>query len=138
MTKPSLGSSLFVAFSLGGCATKPDIQDPPPPAEDTHAAISADLVKLRELDVFSVGHIIRDLPAEATGCYFDDIGGLPCPGWEDEVAAADAALRPRLDKLVAAAVSAVSRPDPAYVMDQARVTADLAALRALKVVEVGE
>jgi len=106
--------------------------------EEIHQAISADLAKLRELDVFFVGGVIRDLPAEATACYFDDIGGLPCPGWEDEVAAADAKLRPSLDKLVEGAVAAVARIDSAYVMNQERVATELAALRSLQIVEIGE
>ena len=142
MSKQTLGSSLVLALGLGGCTTTeqttPPIDEPDPDYAETHQAIAEDLTRLRELDVFVVGHIIRDLPAEATGCYFDDIGGLPCPGWEDEVVAADTKLRPRLHDLVTTSIAAAASSDPTFVMNEDRVAADLAALRALEIVEVGE
>ncbi len=88
--------------------------------------------------MFSVGGILRDLPSEATACYFDDIGGRACPGWEDEVAAADAKTAPKLAAFVATATGAVTDTDPAYVMDQDRIAGDLAVLRGLQILQVGE
>ncbi|MSP25450.1 MAG: hypothetical protein EXR75_09855 [Myxococcales bacterium] len=103
-----------------------------------HEAIRVDLDRLRALEVFYVGGIVRDLPSEATGCYFDDIGGLPCPGWEDEVAASDAEQAPRLRWLGDTAEAAVGGVEPAKAVDGASVALALETLRALAIVEVGE
>jgi hypothetical protein len=142
-TTISSSTGIAVAIGLSGCAADPPRANPPTPDPSsvaaTHAAIHTDLDRLRALDVFTVGGVVRDLPSEATSCYRDDIGGLPCPGWEDAVHAADAANEPRLATLVGTAEgAAASAVDPAYAMDTQRVGDDLAALRALQIVEIGE
>ena len=46
---------------------------------------------LAELDVFEVGELILDVPAEAFSCY-----GWPCPEWADEIAEAQEEASVRL------------------------------------------
>jgi hypothetical protein len=98
---------------------------------DALAAVDENLQRLRNLAVFELGDLIVDLPAEATNCY-----GLPCPGSEDEILAAqtDAALR--LANFADAAETAVASSYSAYACFS-RVDANLEALRALAIVEVG-
>jgi hypothetical protein len=98
------------------------------------AAEQADLERLAALEVFSVGRLLAQYPVGAMNCY-----GL-CPGFEDEIAAANELSGERLAALsehveTALEANAAVEPD---VCEQAAIEANLAALRALEVVEVGE
>ena len=91
------------------------------------AEVDANLARLASLDVFEVGQLLVQAPEGAYNCYG------PCPEFEDEIAAArqDAAVRLAsfTERAMAAEPEAGDNPDPA---------GDLAALRALQVVAIGE
>jgi hypothetical protein len=92
--------------------------------------IDANLERLRALQVVEIKGLIVDREGETGNCY-----GLPCPGDAPSVEArGKAALR--LQKLVEVAEFAIDvEYVPAACID--RVDANLAALRALAIVEVG-
>ncbi len=94
----------------------------------------ADLDQLAALEVFSVGAMLARYPAGALGCY-----GV-CPGLEDEVAQANEVASERLALLSERAVAAVEASEAveAAAYEQAAIEANLASLRALEVIEVGE
>ncbi|MFV8755242.1 hypothetical protein ACNOYE_32230 [Nannocystaceae bacterium ST9] len=94
----------------------------------------ADLDQLAALAVFEVGPMLARYPAGAFNCY-----GV-CPGLEDEIAEANEAAGERLAalaELAGAALEAEPASEP-EVCEQATIDANLAALRALEIVEVGE
>jgi hypothetical protein len=76
-----------------------------------------------------VGELIVKLPEEATNCYG------PCPGSEDEIARAKEEAAERLQSFTDIAEAAAKSPAK-EACDQATIDANLAALRALEVVEV--
>jgi hypothetical protein len=92
------------------------------------ARVDENLERLRALQVFEVGEMIVDLPAEASNCYG------PCPGSEAAIAAANEAAALRLDEVVAVAEVAVDEPG-SYLCTEL-VDENLELLRALEVVEV--
>jgi hypothetical protein len=132
---------LMVAGVLGGCgAADPAPATPtlPMTAMTATAPRAADesLARLRALGVLTVGEMMVERPAEAFNCYG------PCPGSEPIIARAELAAAARLDAFVRAADAAVeaarapgATPTPG-ACDDAAVDANLAALRALRVVEV--
>lgn len=147
-------TAMIVAGALGGCGAAVDVA---PGAATTSAPVtvpttaslttpglaraqtpprSADesLARLRSLEIFSVGAMVWEQPAEAFNCYG------PCPGSERVIARAEAAGAARLDAFTAAAVTA-SRDavtNHAGACDATAIEANLQALRALRVVEVGD
>jgi hypothetical protein len=133
MNKTVSGVSLALGL-LGGCTAA----GPAEPVEITGSNAQesqVDLERLRALQVFHVGQLVLELPAEATACY-----GLPCPGWEDRVAREVATQMPRLDRLTAKAeaLRASVHVDFAYAdLDTAQVERDLQTLRDLHIIQVG-
>jgi hypothetical protein len=135
---------------LLGCAGEPldtaeldtSLQEP---AEDPTAMTSAvigersaedqaHLDQLAALEVFTVGNMLARYPMGALNCY-----GV-CPQFEAEIAQANVQASERLAALAehsAAAIQANATVDPGVCEPEA-IEANLAALRALEVVEVGE
>lgn len=99
-----------------------------PRAELAH--VDEHLARLRALEVIEVGALIVDLPQEAYACY-----GLPCPGSEAVVAAAKEHAAVRLASFTSAAVTAAATPLH-NACEKASIDANLAALKALKIVEL--
>jgi hypothetical protein len=94
----------------------------------------ADLDQLAALEVFAVGGLLARYPVGAMNCY-----GV-CPQFEDEVAQANVEAGERLATLVdhvGVALESEAAIEPG-VCEQAAIDANLAALRALEIVEVGE
>jgi hypothetical protein len=96
------------------------------------AAIDENLARLRSLDVFEVGDLIVQMPAEALNCY----GAKPCAGSESAVAAARAVAAERLATFTNEVVKAAAMPYDSYACE-AHVDINLDALRALNVVDIG-
>jgi hypothetical protein len=96
------------------------------------AAIDENLARLRALDVFEVGDLVVQMPAEALNCY----GPKPCAGSESAVAGARAAAAERLVTFTDAVVKAAASPDDSYACE-AHIDTNLDALRTLRVVEIG-
>lgn len=92
------------------------------------ARVDENLERLRALDVFEVGQLIVDMPAEAFNCYG------PCPGSEALILAAQEEAALRLDELVPAAEAAIGTPS-SYLCTEL-IDENLEALRALEIVEV--
>jgi len=118
--------------AIAGCTTSASTPPANGPSEDQAAALARvdeNLARLHALNVFDVGEMIVQLPQEATSCYG------PCPGSEPliEQAKGEAALR--LDDFVAAAEPA-AKTVTADACAQPTIDANVAALNALKVVEV--
>ena len=138
-------SHRFLAMTLGalaGCASSPGMEAgalPPEvtaPTTPTAAAVHVDenLAHLRALQVFEVGALVVESPREAFSCYG------PCPGAEAAVAHARETAAERLARFTAAAEAAAAHPPetPAPgACERQAIDANLAALRALRVVEVG-
>jgi hypothetical protein len=106
-----------------------------PTTEDHAAAVAAideNLARLQALDVFEVGELMFEMPAEAINCY----GPKPCAGSEAAVAAARGIAAERLVAFTDSVVAAAATPYDSYACD-ANVDTNLDALRALQVVEVG-
>lgn len=98
------------------------------------AADQANLDQLAALEVFTVGGMLARYPIGALNCY-----GV-CPQFEAEVAQANAQASERLAELAehsAAAIQANATVEPGACEPEA-IETNLAALRALEVVEVGE
>jgi uncharacterized protein YceK len=97
-------------------------------------AVDESLARLRALEVFTVGAMQWQEPAEAFNCYG------PCPGSEVAIARAQAAGAARLDAFTRAAEVAArdTAADHANACEPATIAANLDALRALRVVEVGD
>jgi hypothetical protein len=123
-------------------------QDPAPPfvefvpsIEQSEAleVVDANLERLANLQTFSVGELISDVPDEAYGAY-----GLPREDWQAvfEAAEADAAVKlAELTEQSEQAVDAMYRDGDAIDEDacaEAAIDANLGALRALQVVAVGQ
>lgn len=127
---------LALALTLAACA---HTQSVGPAGNDDAivgdpATIEGNLQRLVDLEVFAVGSLVLDVPDEAYHCYG------PCPGWEDEIAEAEAAVADRLQRFADAAVAAAAAPeDPgAYaVFDEQAVAEDIAALASLEIVQIG-
>src|SRR5689334_10093529 len=95
--------SAGVAFAVGllGCAgVEPSMPPAPEPvATDPlaiHAAIRADIDRLKALDVFVVGDLVMNLPASAYSCY----GLCKDAATQEAVAKEEARQAPRLAALV--------------------------------------
>ena len=131
-----------VLFSLAalttGCATLsngPDAATYGDPGAESNPAeiydgvddIETNLARLANLDVFEVGELIVDMPAEAFNCYG------PCPGAEVAIAEAEADAAERLGAFTAAAIDAVNAPE-----SDADVAKALEELRSLQIVGIGE
>lgn len=95
--------------------------------------VDINLEILDDLDVFEVGGLILDVPAEAFSCY-----GLPCPDWADEIAAAEQEASVRLAAFTEIAVDAIYGVSSAYPFPESRIGWHLDALRGLEVVEIGD
>jgi hypothetical protein len=98
------------------------------------AEVQADLEQLAALQVFEVGSLLARYPEGAFNCY-----GV-CPEFEDAVAQANEHAAERLATLVEQVSSAIAanttvEPD---TCEQAAIEANLAALRALETIEVGQ
>lgn len=122
-----------VDTSLQEPVDDPDLITMPASGPRTSAE-QADLDQLAALEVFAVGGLLARYPAGAMNCY-----GV-CPGFEDEVAQANEVACERLATLaehVDAAIAANAAVEP-DACEQAAIEANLAALRALEIVEVGE
>jgi len=90
----------------------------------------SDLHRLAQLDIVSVGRLVEDYPEGAMNCYG------PCPGFEDEIAEADARQAARLAELVDIAREAASVTLDLEQCTVAVVDENLAALDGLDIVEV--
>ena len=129
---------LALTFALAACAHTSAIGPAGNDGDDAvvgdPATIEGNLQRLADLEVFTVGSLVLDVPDEAFNCYG------PCPEWEDEIAAAEAAAAARLELFVdAAEVGAENSEVPsAYAsFDADAVAADLATLASLEIVTVG-
>jgi hypothetical protein len=113
----------------------PTANGPAPSTPESTAAVVAideNLARLRALDVFEVGELIVEMPAEALNCY----GPKPCAGSEPAVAAARTTAAERLVAFTESVVAAAAKPYDSYACD-ANIDVNLEALRSLRVVEVG-
>ncbi len=138
-------STIALALTLAGCsaqaingsATAKDVETRHESGgtEAPHNAVATadpvrdvdeNLARLAALDVFEVGQLIVEEPASASNCYG------PCEGYEEDLAKAEAAAAARLAKFTDRAVKAEAAGESEVDPD-----ADLAALRALEVVEIG-
>ena len=122
-----------LALALGtaaGCG--PDAAEAAPPAAEIQEVTStltaaASIDKLRALQVFEVGELILKNPSELYACY-----SLPCPG-------TDAARQAhRVATLATKAVAAAAKAAPAGACADGQIDANLTALRALKILKVGD
>jgi hypothetical protein len=96
-------------------------------------AVQADLEQLAALEVFEIGSLLARYPDGALNCY-----GV-CPEFEDEIAQANELAAERLAALAERVATAVAEDDAvANACEQATIDANLEALRALEVVEVGQ
>jgi hypothetical protein len=96
------------------------------------AAIDENLAKLRALEIFEVGDLIAEMPAEALNCY----GPKPCAGSEPAVDAARATAAERLTSFTGHVLAAAATPYDSYACE-ANIEVNLEALRSLRVVDVG-
>jgi hypothetical protein len=94
--------------------------------------VDANLTRLEDLEIFEVGELIVNAPAEAFNCYG------PCPGFETAEADAKAESAVRLAALVDIAEVAAGLPIDEKDCDAATIDANLEALEALGIVEVGD
>jgi hypothetical protein len=121
--------------ALAGCTVPVAGSSHPAPGEpaqgtaDPLAHVDENLARLQALDVFTVGQLVVDLPAEAYSCYG------PCPGSQPAIAAAQTKAATRLAELADSAEKAVSSPVP-DACAQPTIDANLAALAALRIVGV--
>lgn len=134
--KPVFLLALGAFGALTGCAVAPvdgaHAPAAPPTVSPDPAAlehVDANLARLRALDVFEVGQLVVDLPAEASNCYG------PCPGSEPIIAAAKVKAATRLAALTEVAVTAAAAA-PASACAMPAVDDNLAALQALRIVGV--
>jgi hypothetical protein len=127
---------LLTVGVLAGCTVSPVESVRPatgsaPGTVDPSATdhIDANLARLNALDVFEVGQLIVDLPAEAYACYG------PCPGSEPAIAQAKAKAATRLAELADTAEKGAATP-AADSCAQPAIDRNLAALQALRIVSV--
>lgn len=123
-----------LAIGLTACAgdgaSGPPVVDIDP--QSAVAKVDENLARLQALEVVSVGNLVLDVPEEAMNCYG------PCPGWEDEIAAARAASAVRLDHMVQVAEPAAATPETnGNACEQASIDANVAVLRGLGIVDIG-
>ena len=125
-------TALVLTLAFVACAHGPSpggASDPNDEATAPHT-VEENLRRLTDLDVFEVGALVLDVPDEAFNCYG------PCPGWEDEIEAAEAAAADRLELFADAAEAAAAVPSTA-AYDEEDVADDLASLAALEIVQIG-
>lgn len=140
-------TTLVLTFgALTGCAAKAEPAPPAAPVEATAtpdsspveaakpepaavAQVDDNLARLRALSVVEVGALVIDAPEGAYSCYG------PCPQFAGQIAAAKAKSAGRLERLVTAAAAATPDPSPASC-EQATIDRNVAALQALRIVEV--
>lgn len=123
--------------ALTGCAGGGTKSEPAPVTADAAkasapaapAGVDENLARLRGLAVFEVGVLMVDAPDGAYACYG------PCPQFKDEIAAAEAHAAGRLGRLVEVAAKATADAS-AESCAAATIERNLAALRALKIVDV--
>jgi len=92
--------------------------------------VGDELQRLVELNIVHVGQLVRDYPEGAMNCYG------PCPGFEDEIAEADARQAARLQQLVDIATEVSSVTLNSYSCSVEVIDENLAALDGLDIVEV--
>jgi hypothetical protein len=124
----SLRRSFAALLLAGACAGSPA----PEPVEDALARVDLNLERLQALEVMTVGDLVLDVPDEAVSCYGT------CPGWEEEVAAARQRSAERLEHMAAIAEEAVATPSGDDACAQEAIDANLAVLRDLGIVEIGQ
>lgn len=105
-----------------------------PATGELTSEVQADLEQLAALEVFEVGSLLARYPDGALNCY-----GV-CPEFEEAVAQGNAQAAERLAALVERVSSAITanaavEPD---ACEQATIDANLEALRALEIVDVGQ
>jgi hypothetical protein len=112
----------------------PRIADPTPTRGDVDVVdqIDLNLARLEALEIFEVGELIVDVPAEAYNCYG------PCPGFENAEADAIELSAQRLADFADLAENAAAQPTSDLVCDDATNDANLDALDALGIVQVGD
>jgi hypothetical protein len=123
---------LALAVGLGGgCAVGLTPGSGSDPAQ-VNASITQSIDRLRALQIFDVGPLILNLPAEATACY-----NLPCPGsgWEQAYDDERARQAPRLAKLADIA-EGVAKNASASVGDPGQAAAAAQAISGLRIIEV--
>ena len=101
--------------------------DPQVAVDDIHE----NLALLENLDVFSVGQLLLDVPNEAFNCYG------PCPDWEDEIAEAELEAASRLSVFADLALEASACVSVPYPFPEDRIDSNLEALRDLEIVGIG-
>jgi hypothetical protein len=125
--------------ALAGCTIPvagsghPVTGDPPQATADPLAHVDENLARLQALDVFTVGQLVVDLPAEAHSCYG------PCPGSQPAIDAAKTRAATRLAELADTAEKVVSSAAVAVgpsTCETPAIDANLAALSALRIVGV--
>jgi hypothetical protein len=94
--------------------------------------IDANLERLAALEIFEVGQLIVDIPEEAYNCYG------PCPGFENAEADAIAESAQHLADLADLAECAAAWATSEDACDATTIDANLKALDALGIVEVGQ
>ena len=93
--------------------------------------IQENLALLENLDVFSVGQLLLDVPSEAFNCYG------PCPEWKDEIAEAEIEAASRLAVFADLALEASTGVSILHPFPEERIDSNLEALRDLEIVEIG-
>jgi hypothetical protein len=93
--------------------------------------VQENLALLENLDVFSVGQLLLDVPGEAFNCYG------PCPEWKDEIAEAEIEAASRLAVFADLALEASAGVSTSNPFPEERIDENLEALRDLEIVEVG-
>lgn len=125
----------FLPLLLASCAT-----DPAATAAATDAAtvpddgvddIQTSLDHLAALQIVEVGALINDAAEESNSCYG------PCPEDEAAIAAEEAQQAERLDRLVDLADATAVAEGRAETCGDDTVSANLRALAALRIVEIG-
>jgi hypothetical protein len=99
--------------------------------------VEANLARLRALHLFKVGNLENQIPAQADCQGSSTHIGQACPDHEQEFAAGKAAAEEGLASFVARAESTASTTKQGPAQGPQSVEKNLAALRALAIVEIG-
>ncbi|MFZ5478622.1 MAG: hypothetical protein ACOZNI_17760 [Myxococcota bacterium] len=121
----------MLLFTLAGCpASPPAAYEAVDPAEAV-AAIDENLARLEALEIVEVGALVNEEAEQAWSCYGE------CPGYSEEKVAAEEE-RQAVRLAVLADVAEGAAEGETVADDAADVEANLARLRALEIVEIGE